>query len=45
MKVVTINSLNQISIFFTILGLIISLNIIRTLRKFENLKKLNVLNF
>jgi|AP82_1055514.scaffolds.fasta_scaffold04896_3 hypothetical protein len=45
MKVVTINSLNQISIFFTILELIISLNIIRTLRKFENLKKLNVLNF
>jgi len=45
MKVVTINSLNQISIFFTILGLIISLNIIRTLCKFENLEKLNVLNF
>ena len=45
MKVVTINSLNQISIFFTILELIISLNIIRTLRKFENLRKLNVLSF
>ena len=45
MKVVTINSLNKISIFIRYLKLIISLNIKRTLRKFENLRKLNVLSF
>ena len=45
MKVVIINSLNQISIFFAILGLIISINIKRTLPKIENLTELNVLSF